>query len=549
MNMITRNLWLAALFLELLTSGLAQASAPNVLLIVADDMGYSDIGSFGGEIATPTLDTLAQEGLRLANFHVLAKCSPSRSVLLSGMDNHRAGLGEMSERTSDDIKKNPGYEGYLNHRVAALPEVLKANGYRTYMVGKWHLGEDERTIPHARGFDETFVLVDGGGSHWADSKWVTPTIPMTYRRNGKKLELLPEDFYSSKDYTDALVQWIKRDQGNDQPFFAYLSYTAPHDPLHAPQEYIDKYKGVYDGGWDTLRGKRLQRLKELGIIAKNAKAFPRLPSVEAWEALSEEERAMATRDMEVYAAMVDYMDGQIKRVIAQLKSSGEYENTLIIFFSDNGANGSSVFNYPGQTEEYVSSFDNRLENRGLENSLIDQGPGWAQASMTPSRMYKGFTAEGGIRAPLIVKLPGKMSNAGNIDQSFLHIRDIMPTILDAANIAQPGARFAGRPVQAIQGNSVLPLLDGRESETGPGVTEVGYELSGMKAFITGQWKALWMPAPFGTAEWELYNVQKDPGELKNLSKEHPQKLDELVGRWEQYSIENGVLDLSSNSSD
>jgi arylsulfatase len=543
--MMIKNLWLAALFFALVTSGVAQGSPPNVLLIVADDMGYSDIGPFGGEIATPTLDTLAQEGLRLANFHVLGKCSPSRSVLLSGMDNHRAGLGEMSERTSDDIKKNPGYEGHLNHRVAALPEVLKANGYRTYMVGKWHLGEDERTIPHARGFDETFVLVDGGGSHWADSKWITPTIPMTYSRNGKELDSLPEDFYSSKDYTDALVEWIKRDQGNDQPFFAYLAYTAPHDPLHAPQEYIDKYKGVYDGGWDTLRGKRLQRLKDLGIIGKNAKPFPRLPSVEAWEELSEEERAMAARDMEVYAAMVDYMDGQIKRVIDQLKASGEYENTLIIFFSDNGANGSSVMHYPGQTEEYVSTFDNRLENRGLENSLIDQGPGWAQASMTPSRMYKGFTAEGGIRAPLIVKLPGKMANAGRIDQSFLHIRDIMPTILDAANIEQPGESFAGRPVQPIQGNSVLPLLDGRESETGPGVNEVGYELSGMKAFIAGHWKALWMPLPNGTGEWELFDLKQDPGELNDLAKKHPQKLEELVNRWEQYEEENGVLDLSS----
>ncbi len=541
---MTRNFWLTVLFFALVTSGVAQAAPPNVLLIVADDMGYSDIGPFGGEIATPTLDTLAQEGLRLANFHVLASCSPSRSVLLSGMDNHRAGLGTMNERMSDDIRGKPGYEGHLNHRVAALPEVLKANGYRTYMVGKWHLGEDEETIPHARGFDETFVLVDGGGSHWADSKWITPTVPMTYSRNGKEVDSLPEDFYSSKDYTDALVEWIKRDQGNDQPFFAYLSYTAPHDPLHAPKEYIDKYKGAYDGGWDNLRGKRLQKLKELGIIEKNAKPFPRLPIVEPWEALSEEERAMAARDMEVYAAMVDYMDGQIKRVIGQLKASGEYENTLIIFFSDNGANGSSVMHYPGQTEEYVNTFDNRLENRGLENSLIDQGPGWAQASMTPSRMYKGYTAEGGIRSPLIVKLPGKMANAGGIDQSFLHIRDIMPTILDAANIAQPGERFAGRPVQAIQGSSVLPMLDGRESKTGPGVNEVGYELFGMKAFIVDHWKALWMPLPNGKAEWELFDLKQDPGELNDLANKHPQKLEELVNRWEQYEEENGVLDLS-----
>jgi arylsulfatase A-like enzyme len=543
--MTTKTLWLAPVFFALVTSSVAQDSRPNVLLIVADDMGYSDIGPFGGEIATPALDALAKESLRLTNFHVLPSCSPSRSVLLSGMDNHRAGLGTMSEMLPEHAKGKPGYEGYLNHRVAALPEVLKANGYRTYMVGKWHLGEDEETIPHARGFDETFVLVGGGGSHWSDGQWVTPTVPVEYSRNGEEVKSLPEDFYSTRSYTDSLIEWIKRDQENDQPFFAYLSYTAPHDPLHAPKEYIDKYKGAYDGGWDALRRERLRRLKELGIVHKDAKAFPRLSTVEAWEELPEEERAMAARDMEVYAAMVDYMDEQIKRVFDQLKAAGEYEDTLIIFFSDNGANGSSLMTYPGQTPEHMSTFDNRLENRGLENSLIDMGPGWAQASMAPSRMFKGFTAEGGIRSPLLVKLPGRMANAGSISRSFLHIRDIMPTILDVADIEQPTHRFAGRSVQPIQGTSVLPLLEGREADTKPGVRDVGYEMFGMRAFFAGHWKALWMPAPHGTGEWELFDLERDPGELNDLGKTHPQKLEELATRWEQYEKENGVLDLSS----
>ncbi len=546
--MMIKILWIAPLLLGFVASSSAQGSPPNVLLIVADDMGYSDIGPFGGEIATPTLDALAKQCLQLTNFHVLASCSPSRSVLLSGMDNHRAGLGTMSERMTEQVKGKPGYEGYLNHRVAALPEVLKANGYRTYMVGKWHLGEDETTIPHARGFDESFVLVGGGGSHWSDQKWLTPTIPMKYSRNGKEVKSLPEDFYSTRNYTDNVVEWMKRDQDSDKPFFAYLAYTAPHDPLHAPQAYINKYKGTYDGGWDALREKRLKRLKELGIVEKNAKPFPRLPSVKAWKELPKEERAMAAQDMEVYAAMVDYMDGQIKRVFDQLKASGEYENTLIIFFSDNGANGASLFNYPGQTREYMSTFDNRLENRGLKNSLIDMGPGWAQASMTPSRMFKGFTAEGGIRSPLLVKLPGKMAGAGSINHSFLHIRDIMPTILDAADIDQPVKKFMGRAVQPIQGTSVLSLLEGKKAETGQSVTEVGYELFGMKAFLAGRWKVLWMPEPNGTGEWELFDLKQDPGELNDLGKKHPQKLKELVARWEQYKEENGVLDLSSGGS-
>jgi arylsulfatase A-like enzyme len=541
--MFNKLIFLPFLFV-LASASYAEETRPNVLLIVADDMGFSDIGPFGSEIATPALDALAKEALRLTNFHVLASCSPSRSVLMSGMDNHRAGLGTMSEMMSEDTKGLPGYEGYLNHRVAALPEVLQASGYSTYMVGKWHLGEEEQELPDARGFDDTFVLVEGGGSHWADSKWVTPTVPMHYSRNGEEVESLPRDFYSTKNYTDELIQWIERDKENDQPFFAYLSYTAPHDPLHAPEEYIDKYKGVYDGGWDVLRETRLQKLKELGIVNQNAESFPRLSNVAAWVELPSKDKALASRDMEVYAAMVDYMDGQIKRVFDTLKETGKYENTIIIFMSDNGANGSSLEDYPGQTHEYIQAFDNSLENRGLPNSLIDMGPGWAQASMTPSRMFKGFTAEGGIRSPLLVKLPGKMPTADNTNGAFLHIRDIMPTILDAAGIEQPAGRFEGRSILPIQGNSVLPLLLGVETETSAETSDVGYELFGMRAYFDGNWKALWMPEPFGTAEWELYDLQKDPGELNDLGKEHPQKLAELVARWELYKIENGVLDLS-----
>ena len=212
------------------------AKKPNVLLIVADDLGYSDIGAFGGEIATPTLDTLATEGLRLSNFHVLPTCSPTRSVLFSGMDNHRAGLGTMGEIRTPEMEGYPGYAGHLNFEVAALPEVMRAGGYRTYMAGKWHLGSEEETSPYARGFEETFILAPGGGSHWSDRRPLSPPQTMIYRRNGKEVESLPEDFYSTRYYTNVLLEWIRRDHGDGKPFFAYLSYTAPHDPLHAPRK-------------------------------------------------------------------------------------------------------------------------------------------------------------------------------------------------------------------------------------------------------------------------------------------------------------------------
>lgn len=527
------------------TTSYADGSPPNVLLIVADDMGYTDIGPFGGEISTPALDALASEALSFTNFHVLASCSPSRSVLLSGMDNHRAGLGTMYELMTEEIKGQPGYEGHLNHRLAALPEVLSEYGYSTYMVGKWHLGEEPEDLPSARGFDDTFILVEGGGSHWQDQKWVTPTVPMNYSRNGQAIRSLPEDFYSTKNYTDELVQWLQRDKESGKPFFAYVAYTAPHDPLHAPADYIAKYKGRYDAGWDVLRDDRLNKLREMGIVAKDAVAFPRLPSVSAWADLSPQERALAARDMEVYAAMIDYMDQQIQRIFDTLKQVGRYDDTLIIFMSDNGANGSLLEEYPGQTEEYISSFDNSLENRGLPNSLIDMGPGWAQASMTPSRMYKGFAAEGGVRSPLLIKLPENLSGAKGKNSAFLHMRDIMPTILDVAGLDLPGEVFQGKRVQPVQGTSVLPVLLDQQTDTTTANKLVGYELFGMKAFFDGRWKAMWMPEPVGSGGWELYDLESDPGELMDRSKELPEKRDELVARWKQYSTENGVIDTNT----
>ena len=522
----------------------AKPARPNILLIVADDLGYSDTGAFGGEIATPTLDQLAKEGLALSNFHVLPSCSPTRSVLLSGMDNHRAGLGTMGEFKTPEMDGHAGYEGYLNFEVAALPEVLKAGGYHTYMAGKWHLGNEENVSPHARGFEETFTLLPGGGSHWSDQRGLSPTPKMVYRRNGNLVNSLPKDFYSTKYYTDRILQWIKEDHGDGTPFFAYLSYTAPHDPLHAPKAYIDKYKGKFDKGWDVLRQKRLERLKDLGIIHKDANPFPRLPTVKAWEDMNPEAKRTAARNMEVYAAMIDYMDEQIKRVFDYLKEIGEYDNTIVLFFSDNGANGALPTAYPDQTQEYLDSFDNSLENRGLANSYIETGPGWAQASMCPSRMFKGFPAEGGIRSPLLVKLPGKSPpHAGRMNHSFLHVRDIMPTLLDLTGVAHP-EEFNGHKVKPMQGKSVLGLFSGKTEAPYPEANQVGYELFGMKALVDGDWKALWMPPPFGTGEWELFNLKEDPGELSDLATKHPGKLKSLVAQWEQYQKDNGVLDIS-----
>lgn len=529
-----------AFLLALAVSGVQ--ARPNILLIVADDMGYSDVGAFGGEIKTPAIDQLANEGMRLSNFHVLPTCSPTRSVLFSGVDNHLAGLGTMGELRTPAMEGNAGYAGHLNFDVAALPELLAAEGYQTYIAGKWHLGLDKETDPYARGFEKSFALLPAGGSHWSDMKPLSPPLTMIYTRNGEPIEKLAEDFYSSEYFTELMLDWLK-EADDSRPFFAYLSFTAPHNPLHAPKSYIDKYHGVYDGGWDQLRRERLKRLQSMGLVKQGVEAFPRLPFVPDWKDLTTQQRQLYARDMEVYAAMVDYMDEQILRVVDYLKESGKYDNTLIIFMSDNGANGSPHSTYPQASEEFLNSFDNRLENRGLRNSYIDMGPGWAQASMTPSRLFKGVTAEGGILVPLIVKTPGKMATRGTISNAFISVRDIMPTILDAAKIKHPGTVVTSE-VLPMQGKSLFPLLSGQRSSAYSGAGNLGLELFGSCAYISWPWKLLKLSPPFGRGEWQLFNLHNDPGEMHDLSGDDPAKVSKLKKLWQQYEQNNNVLDIS-----
>lgn len=519
----------------------ATTARPNILLIVADDLGYSDLGAFGGEIRTPVLDRLANQGLRFSNFHVLPTCSPTRAALLSGNDNHVAGLGVMGEFIYPEIADLPGYAGHLADQVATLPEILRAAGYHTYMAGKWHLGEADDQSPFARGFEQTFTMMNGGGSHWADMRPLSPPQGMIYRRNGERLEELPGDFYSSKDYTSALIEFIDGNRGDGQPFFGYLSYTAPHDPLHAPADYIAKYRGMYDDGWDELAQRRLTSLQELGLVPADVDEFPPNFMKRDWDSLSDDEKRVAARDMEVYAAMVEYMDMSIGRLFDYLRENGLYDDTLIVFFSDNGANGAPATAYPGNADgSYLGSFDNALDNRGLPNSFIDQGPGWAQASSAPFRLFKSFTTQGGIKAPLIAKFPGSATATGQWRHAFAHVTDILPTFLGVAGATYPDA-VDGRPVRPPIGTSLVPILDGSK-ETIPGDEGVGYELFEMKAYIQGDWKLLRLPEPFGTGSWQLYSLKQDPGEIHDVSDDHPDIKAEMIEAWQRYAEENDVFD-------
>ncbi len=520
------------------------ANRPNILLIVVDDMGYSDIGPFGGEIHTPNLDALAKSGMLFTDFHTAPTCSPTRSMLLSGTDNHLAGLGSMGETLAPNQKGKPGYEGYLNDRVITITTLLRNAGYFTCMAGKWHLGEEVQDVPFNRGFQKSFTLLQGGASHFDDEWMMYANYSPVYREDGIRAHV-PKGFYSSEFYTSKLIKYLDS-RTADTPFFGYLSFSAPHDPLHAPDDWIDNYKGMYDAGYDVLQQSRLKRLKELGFIAPDVKPFPRLPTIPAWETLAEKQRKTEARKMEVYAAMIANIDHHLGRLFRHLKKTGEWENTLVIFFSDNGANGSEMHQYPQTDKAWLKrNSDNRYQNMGRQFSRIATGPAWAQVSMTPYRMFKAFPAEGGIRSPLIVSGPG-VAKAGTRSDAFSHVMDIASTILDVSKTTHPGQSYKGRKIEPLRGRSLLPVLGGKAGVVYKDDTAVSWELFGFRAVRKGDFKLLWLPKPFGTGDWQLYDLAKDPGELNDLSNKEQKLREEMIRVWKKYADETGVILPSSN---
>ncbi len=513
---------------------------PNFLLVMVDDMGWTDIGAFGSEIHTPNLDALAERGVKFSDFHTSVSCSPTRSMLLSGTDNHIAGLGNMAELLTDNQRGKPGYEGYLNERVVSLAEVLGEGGYHTYMAGKWHLGHKPESYPYARGFERTFSLLYGGASHWDDmSGLMEGQTPVHYTRNGKTLDKLPADFFSSRSFTDFLIDAIRENRQDGKPFFAYLAFTVPHDPVHVPEPWLSKYRGLYDDGYEALKTKRASGAKRLGLVPKKAKLPSRHHLVRPWDSLSSEEQALQARGMEVYAGMVENMDYHYGRVVDFLKDIGEYENTVIIFFSDNGPNPWDSDDYPGNRgSEWLAQFDNSLKNIGHKNSNYAYGMGWAQASAGPLDLFKMTVAEGGIRSSLLIAGPG-IKGSRQVD-AFSYVTDIMPTVLDIAELKHP-KKFRGREIESMRGRSMLSLLSGSKDEIYDEKDMVGGEMGTGKWMRQGDYKAMEVPKPYGNGEWELYDVKKDPGETKNLAAKKPELLDKLKESWKQYSKEVGVV--------
>lgn len=517
--------------------------SPNFLLIVADDLGFSDLGSFGGEIATPHLDALAAAGVRFTDFHSAPACSPTRAMLMTGTDPHIAGIGTMLEVADPGFTGAPGYEGYLNERVVTVSELLQAAGWHTILSGKWHLGDTEISRPHARGFTRSFALMPAGASHYAgEGTSGFSTVDAVYREDGELVTALPGDYYSSDYFATRLIGYLE-DRPRDRPFFAYLPFSAPHWPLHAPKEDIARYHGRYAAGPEALREERLAAMRRIGLCGEAAVPHP-LADGRSWREMSKAERAWSARTMEVYAAMVTRMDWNIGRVVEQLRASGDLDNTVILFLSDNGAEGAMVEAMPivGAliADRIARNFDNGIDNLGSPTSCCWYGPRWAQAATAPSRLHKSYTAQGGIRVPFFACGPG-VAAGGGISHAFSTAMDVPATLLDMAGVTQP-TNWYGRPVEAMRGRSMAAHLGGEAESIHAPDTETGWELFGRRAIRRGRWKALWLREPEGSGGWQLYDLDSDPGEIDDLAAQRPDLLHDLIEAWDRYAAASGVVD-------
>jgi arylsulfatase A-like enzyme len=515
----------------------AQTPRPNIVLILADDLGFADLGYNGSEIPTPNIDRLASEGMMLTNFHAGMTCSPTRAMLMSGIDSHLSGLGVMNGPSRPEHVGKPGYLGYLNFRVASLADLLSDAGYDTYISGKWHLGMDVVNGPVARGFRKAFVSLDGA-AHLGPWGWRGPQ-PANYR-DGEEIVHVGDDFYSTRVYTERMIRYIDEDRRSDRPFFAYLAYTAPHWPLQAPDGSIARFRGRYDGGYEQVYLQRFANLKRLGLVPPDAEPMDLDTFSPRWEALDDEEKALASRRMEVYAAMVSDLDSYVGRFVAYLKEIGEYDNTFILFLSDNGAEASRRDLKPPIVEHVGKAYDQRLENLGRPNSYVTYGPNWAAASAAPFRGHKFTGFEGGIHVPALVRFPGIVKKSTTSD-AFLDVRDVLPTFLELAGTAHPGERYRGKPVHRVQGRSFLPLLVGEATAVHQPDEIAGWELWGHRSVRQGRWKIVWDADQGDAARWMLFDLEDDFGERNDLSREMPEQLATMRTAWAHYEEQNEVI--------
>jgi len=501
-------------------------STPNIILILADDMGYSDLGCYGGEIYTPNLDQLAAEGVRFTQFYNAARCCPTRASLITGLYPHQAGMGGM---INDPATTPEGpYQGYLSKHSVTIAEVLKQANYYTASSGKWHVGEERPHWPTDRGFDNYYGLISGAANYF--------DITRTKREGLKRhfaidsVEHMPpnEGFYMTDAITENAVKFLRVADTKEQPFFLYLAYTAPHWPLHAKQEDIDKYLGKFMAGWDVLRKERYERMIAMGLIDGSWRLSERDAQVTPWEELDDEQKERMDLLMAIYAAQVECLDRGIGEVLAQLEAMDENDNTIVMFLSDNG--GSEETGPFGQ--DFWGNFWDGDARPGSGDSYHSYGGSWANLSNTPFRYYKKRTHEGGVATPLIVSWPGQVKQVGELVHQPGHIIDIMATILDVTNLDYPET-YNNNAIIPLPGKSFLPALQGDVMERGK---PLFWEHIGNRAVREGDWKLV---ARKGE-EWELFNLATDRSETNNLVESETEKAEHLLELYEEWADQEGV---------
>lgn len=522
---------------------LAQAERPNIVLILADDLGFSDIAPYGSEIQTPTLSALAQTGISFTNYHTAASCAPTRGMMLTGVDSHRNGVPNIPETIPPELAQYENYRGTLSHGVVTVASLLQDAGYHTYMAGKWHLGQSPDLLPIRRGFERTITMADTGADNWQQK----PYLPIYERANwyadGERTTL-PEDFYSSRFLVDKMIDFIDSKRIDRKPFFAYLPFQAVHIPVQAPQEFTDKYMGVYDAGWTALREQRQQRAVELGLVPADA-GMVTMSTTGDWDAYTEQEQRYHAKRMAVYAGMIDAMDYHIGRLVEYLKRTGQYDNTIFIFTSDNGSEasgGDDVRSPLMRLSLRMNDYTNDYDTLGLRGSFNTIGPSFASAAAGPLAYYKFYAGEGGMRVPLIIagealQVQGEWTNA------FAYVMDIAPTILQLTGVNPPGRYYGGRAVEPMTGRSLLPLAVGAVDRVYAETDSVGYELAGNAALFQGDYKLVRNYLPVGDNRWHLYNIATDPGETQDLRESMPERFELMQTLYADYAADNGVLPL------
>lgn len=516
----------------------AAPDRPNIVVLVADDWGMTDVGAFGGEIATPNIDQLAHQGVRFSNFHVAASCAPTRSMLLTGVENHRNGVGNLRETLPRAHRGQPGYQGSLTPQVVTVSSLLQDAGYRTYIAGKWNVGSEPYNLPPQRGFQRSIIQGDTGSDNWdPQQRYLPHSAKVDWFEDGKPAAM-PASFYSSTYFVDRTIGYLQADRQAKSPFFAYLGFQANHVPLQAPQAFIDKYKGRYQGGWDVLREERRQRAIQLGLVPANT-PMVRMSTTLDWNALTPEQRAHQERLMEVYAGMADAMDHEVGRLVQYLKGSGQYDNTVFVFLSDNGPEGSD---YADAQPWLKTQYTQATEHLGAPGAYAIAGPSWASASASPFSTYKFYSGEGGLRSPLIISgVPG--AQAGTVVPALTHVTDITPTLLALARVTPPQGQYKGQPVEAIAGANLVPLLTAQAATVRGPEEPLGYELSGNRALFKGDYKLVSNLPPVGDGQWHLYNIKTDPGETHDLREQESARFVSMQKDYENFAKSHGVLPM------